>query len=248
MSPQIVRIGVILSCALFFAATAPADGAEPEQLYQYAAKFACGSSDGSGPMAAGDYATALNLRNPTDQTVRLRVKVMATYIGGAVIQPVVESEDSNMRGVLPLQPYEARGVGCEQILNRVPDVGDELVEGFVVILTVRSLDVVAVYTASGDGEVAMDVETIAQRLVQREWEGPEEGKVEICHLPPGNPDNAHTIEVDRSALPAHLEHRDYEGECVDDDDDDDVTIDDDDDDDESSDSGSSDRRRRRGRF
>jgi hypothetical protein len=244
MSPQIVRIGVILLCALSFVATAPADGAEPEQLYQYAAKFACGSSDGSGPMAAGDYATALNLRNPTDQTVRLRVKVMPTYIGGAVIQPVVESEESNMRGVLALQPYEARGVGCERILDRVPDVGDELVEGFVVILSVRSLDVVAVYTASGNGDVAMDVETIAQRLVQREWEGPEEGKVEICHLPPGNPDNAHTIEVDRSALPVHLEHGDYEGECV-------VVDDDDDDDDYKADeSSSSDNsgRRRLGRF
>ena len=243
MSPQIVRIGVILFCAFSFVTTAPASGAEPEQLYQYAAKFACGSSDGSGPMAAGDYVTALNLRNPTDQTVRLRAKVMPTYIGGAVIQPVVESEDSNIRGVLSLQPYEARGVGCEQILDRVPDAGDELVEGFVVILSVRSLDVVVVYTASGNGEVAMDVETIAQRLVQREWEGPEEGKVEICHVPPGNPDNAHTIEVDASALPAHLAHGDYVGECIDDDDDD-VVIDDD----EPSSSGRSGRRRPGSRF
>ncbi|MBW1683964.1 MAG: hypothetical protein JRS35_02765 [Deltaproteobacteria bacterium] len=246
MFPQIVRTGVILFFALAFVATAPASGAEPEQLYQYAAKFACGSSDGSGPMAAGDYATALNLRNPTDQTVRLRAKVMPTYIGGAVIQPVVESEESNIRGMLALQPYEARGLGCEQILDRVPDAGDELVEGFVVILSVRSLDVVVVYTASGNGEVAMDVETIAQRLVQREWEGPEEGKVEICHVPPGNPGNAHTIEVDASALPAHLAHGDYEGECIDDDDD--VHIDDDDDDDEPWSSGSSGRRRPGSRF
>ena len=243
MSPQIVRTGVVLFFALAFVAMAPASGAEPEQLYQYAVKFACGSSDGSGPMAAGDYATALNVRNPTDQTVRLRAKVMPTYIGGAVIQPVGESEDSNMRGVLALQPYEARGVGCEQILDRVPDAGDELVEGFVVILSVRSLDVVAVYTASGDGEVAMDVETIAQRLVQREWEGPEEGKVEICHVPPGNPDNAHTIEVDASALPAHLAHGDYVGECIDDDDDDVVIHDD-----EPSSSGRSGRRRPGSRF
>jgi hypothetical protein len=49
MSPQIVRISVILFCALFFVATAPADGAEPEQLYQYAAKFACATPTAPAP-------------------------------------------------------------------------------------------------------------------------------------------------------------------------------------------------------
>ena len=38
-------------------------------------------------------------------------------------------------------------------------------------------------------------------------------KVEICHIPPGNPANAHTIVVDDSAVPAHLAHGDYLGEC-----------------------------------
>lgn len=38
-------------------------------------------------------------------------------------------------------------------------------------------------------------------------------KVTICHLPPGNPENVQTIEVDESAVPAHLEHGDYFGEC-----------------------------------
>ena len=37
----------------------------------------------------------------------------------------------------------------------------------------------------------------------------------ICHRPPGNPDNAHTIWVGASAVPAHLAHGDYEGECED---------------------------------
>ena len=37
--------------------------------------------------------------------------------------------------------------------------------------------------------------------------------VMICHIPPGNPDNAHTITVSESAVPAHLAHGDTCGPC-----------------------------------
>ena len=50
-------------------------------------------------------------------------------------------------------------------------------------------------------------------------------KVLICHIPPGNPDNAHTICVGAAAVRAHEEnHGDPAGEC--DDGDDDGTTDD----------------------
>lgn len=49
---------------------------------------------------------------------------------------------------------------------------------------------------------------------QEEGDEEEEGEqIEICHVPPGNPDNAHTISVSPSALAAHLAHGDTEGEC-----------------------------------
>ena len=38
---------------------------------------------------------------------------------------------------------------------------------------------------------------------------------EICHVPPGNPSNEHTIWVGESAVPAHLRHGDYAGPCDD---------------------------------
>ena len=38
-------------------------------------------------------------------------------------------------------------------------------------------------------------------------------KVTICHIPPGNPDNAKTHTIDESALSAHLAHGDKEGPC-----------------------------------
>jgi hypothetical protein len=42
--------------------------------------------------------------------------------------------------------------------------------------------------------------------------GPKE-KVEVCHVPPGNPGEAHTITVGGPALQAHLAHGDDEGAC-----------------------------------
>ena len=38
-------------------------------------------------------------------------------------------------------------------------------------------------------------------------------KVEVCHIPPGNPDNFHTITVSEKALSAHLSHGDVAGQC-----------------------------------
>jgi hypothetical protein len=40
-----------------------------------------------------------------------------------------------------------------------------------------------------------------------------EDQVTICHVPPGNPDNAHTIVVGAPAVDPHLAHGDFEGEC-----------------------------------
>lgn len=38
-------------------------------------------------------------------------------------------------------------------------------------------------------------------------------KVAVCHIPPGNPANAHTIVVGEPALSAHLRHGDVLGAC-----------------------------------
>lgn len=40
-----------------------------------------------------------------------------------------------------------------------------------------------------------------------------ERKVSICHIPPGNPGNRHTISVGESAVAAHLRHGDHTGPC-----------------------------------
>ncbi len=38
-------------------------------------------------------------------------------------------------------------------------------------------------------------------------------KTTICHIPPGNPDNAHTLCVGTPAVDAHLAHGDFLGSC-----------------------------------
>jgi hypothetical protein len=43
---------------------------------------------------------------------------------------------------------------------------------------------------------------------------PQDGKAVICHIPPGNSGNRHTIEVSQSDVPAHLGHGDTEGPCA----------------------------------
>src|SRR5262249_42312296 len=42
---------------------------------------------------------------------------------------------------------------------------------------------------------------------------PGSDKVTICHIPPGNPANAHTIDVGEPAVRAHLAHGDHCGPC-----------------------------------
>lgn len=39
------------------------------------------------------------------------------------------------------------------------------------------------------------------------------GLIEVCHRPPGNPNNRRTITIDPAALPAHLAHGDTLGPC-----------------------------------
>jgi hypothetical protein len=38
-------------------------------------------------------------------------------------------------------------------------------------------------------------------------------KVDVCHRPPGNPENFHTITINENALDAHLAHSDLVGPC-----------------------------------
>jgi hypothetical protein len=55
---------------------------------------------------------------------------------------------------------------------------------------------------------------LAGHAIAKPGKKPSQGhKVTICHCPPGNPENRHTITVSESAVAAHLAHGDTLGPC-----------------------------------
>lgn len=122
--------------------------------YQYAAKFICmadipGTSQQSAGLLPGLYQTAVNIHNPGKTTARIRMK-LAT---GGVISP--------WKGAA-LKYDEVMQVNCGQI----QDFGVTFIhgfEGFLVIESTVSLDVVGVYTA---GAVRGPVSSLAVEAVR----------------------------------------------------------------------------------
>ena len=89
--------------------------------------------------------------------------------------------------------------------------GETYTEGFLVIQSSGRLNVSAVYTATDTlGGASVDIEQVqgAKVRVRRDRD-----KLTICHFPPGNPDNAHTLSIGSSAWPAHETHGDTLGPC-----------------------------------
>jgi hypothetical protein len=74
-----------------------------------------------------------------------------------------------------------------------------------------------------DGDGAIDTGE-PQAIATKQWvtqpgldgdvDGQGRQKVTICHVPPGNPGNAHTITIGAPAVPAHLAHGDATGACA----------------------------------
>ena len=117
------------------------------------------------------------------------------------------------------EPGQARSLDCDDLLDGLfmfprdlPE--DGFVQGFLRIQAESALNVVARYTASGsEGEPSSQVVPIEGTRARMARPRRGDHKEKICHVPPGNPDNEHNIEVDSSSVPAHLAHGDYRGEC-----------------------------------
>ena len=142
------------------ATKARARAAAPRFVYQYAVKFLCtsnipGTSQTTTSLLPGSYATVVNVHNPNAAAVGFRMK-LASASGD--ISGFIKGE---------LKPDQATKVDCSQLGKFGPHPIHGF-EGFLVIESPRSLDVVAVYTAAGDtGKVvSIDVEDIRERRLR----------------------------------------------------------------------------------
>jgi hypothetical protein len=134
--------------------------AAPGYRYQYAVKFLCTANipettQTSTAVLPGVYQTAVNIHNPNAQPVRLRKKLA---VRSGEISPFVDGQ---------LKPDQATSVDCSQLRSFDLHLIHGF-EGFLVIESTLSLDVVAVYTAGGRGaEVAsIDVEHVPERKLR----------------------------------------------------------------------------------
>jgi hypothetical protein len=182
---------------------------------QWSVPFTCGVNDGEVFRAVpGEYAVAVNILNTEDADVMFTKHLALTFPPstqdpGAVSDPVIET----------LPAGSALQVDCGEILGTdffpVPP-GEAYVQGFLVVRAHAQLEVALTQTATSGvgGEVSVDVEKVESRIV--DGHGLETGKgdkIAVCHVPPGNPAAKHTIYVDAPAVPAHLGHGDYLGDC-----------------------------------
>jgi hypothetical protein len=178
----------------------------------YAIEFNCGTVDPSGSPAfgavPGDYATSISVLNGQTRAVALEASVVLTVPGGFT------SDTIRTR----IQPGAARTIDCADILGRIftfpsqlPTPTPDYFKGFVTMKTQNELAVSAHYSATGQGDISSQVSQVEGARtffwIRRDK------KVEICHVPPGNPERQHEIEIDDSSIPAHLRHGDYRGSC-----------------------------------
>src|SRR5262245_14867981 len=74
--------------------------------------------------------------------------------------------------------------------------------------SMRKLKALAIFATVLAGSVAWMAGSVGSAEA-----GQAEQKVNVCHIPPGNPANFHTILISPNALAAHLAHGDSAGSC-----------------------------------
>ncbi len=158
---RVVLVGTALLAVLSVRVGAQGVGAgldietvEPKRIQGlglvYSAKFLCGTiphlptnpqEPAAGfPLAPGSYRTAVNIHNPNNVEVRFRKKALITNPQGQPRGRIGQLVPEN------LKPDEGLEVDCDNIKQLLGNPDLVFIKGFVVVITTRPLDVVAVYT------------------------------------------------------------------------------------------------------
>ena len=141
-------------------------GRRSPYCFQYAAKFVCiknnlKTSISTQSLLNGDYKTLINVHNPSDHDVKFRFKVA---LGG---KDFISKFKSSLIEPDALQRFSCREIGKFKFPGGNPIHG--VSEGFFVIESTDSLDVVAVYTAGplGGDVASIEVEDVRERQIHR---------------------------------------------------------------------------------
>lgn|SRR5262245_61900856 len=128
--------------------------------FQYAAKVICGLNQKDGVLAVGTYDTVINIHNPNKEKQSFKFKL--AQAGEAKDGAISAFKDGSVG------PDGAQFFGCADIHKIFNIPATTLIDGFFVIESSKSLDVVAVYTtndATGKGVPAIAVERVFERTV-----------------------------------------------------------------------------------
>jgi hypothetical protein len=121
--------------------------------------------------------------------------------------------------------FESAQLDCDDLRSDLFFSGPllaPLVVGWVVIESDEPLQVTVIQSSVGEGgDSSVSTTVIEGQELARVRASRGQELVEICHRPPGNPDNRHTIVIESSAVPVHIQHGDRRGECDEDERDDD---------------------------
>jgi len=116
--------------------------------------------------------------------------------------------DSDLTGILVTLMETGDHTG---IFSALIELGETSDESTSVLAAIDGDEITGIYSDERNGADEPDEATAFLTVVATEEEG---AKVTICHRPPGNPGNQHTLSVGSSAVLAHLDHGDAVGECV----------------------------------
>ena len=175
----------------------------------YAVPFSCGPNpDGFGGVVPATYETAITVTNLNVEEARVRARYQLTDPRSPLSDAIHRRLNAG-RSVL----LDCPALQDDVVIQPVPFTPDSFNQGVLTIDSRSMLNVVVQTTATGpNGDIAVQSRQVPHQLVERPVAS-EDRTVEVCHIPPGNPDARHTIEVDESSVSAHLGHGDYLDEC-----------------------------------
>jgi hypothetical protein len=221
-----------LSLAAMLALSCSDDGPSGPDLADGAARISGRITATEAAASAGLAARALGLAQGDDfvgDEALTDVTIEIVDGGGTVVASTETDDDGLFSADVGPGTYTVNLlVGGEAVLSftlDVPEGGTLFAEGKVDLLPngKLKLDLQIFRDDDGDGEPDDSFRIRIQGRLEGEPASGDvdveasqddiEDQVTICHVPPGNPDNAHTIVVGAPAVDPHLAHGDFEGEC-----------------------------------